>query len=308
MPVTVKEDWEGDALSYGSGGGSEGLHFNIHDASSKYEAWSALKDYSSALYLGLVRNSISVTQVGPTFFKGVVQYGPAGPGGGDTANDAAGGTPATTHSAPADATTALGVGYEFTFSAEMVRRTQSLETRYRRAIGDALNVVGTAPDYERAVGVSRSGGNVKVDGYEAPEPSHVWSRTVPVFPMTLEYRDQIRSCVGKKNADPFYNAEAGETVLWGVSGRHEDGGRYSLTFTFHERENVTNLILRPDPADPTDATAANALVVPFASGWDHIWVVYEEQVDGNELLKRPIQAYVETIIDDADFSVLRIGS
>lgn len=308
MPVTVKLDWESEPLSQGSGGGSAGFSFNIYGAGSDFEAWAAVRDFSPALYLGLVRSNISVQQSGPNFHKGNVSYANVGPGGGDTADSAVGATPPSTHPAPATDTTALGVGYEFNYSAEMKHYTQSLATRYKRAAGDALNIPGSAPSYDRAVGVERSGGNVKVNGFDAPEPTTVWSVTVPVEPMTLKYKNEIRSLVGKKNAAPFYQSEAGEVVLWGVAGRYIDSGRYSLTFTFHERPNIVNKIIVPDATDPDDPELPNALVVPAASGWDHIWLVYEEEAAANELLKKPVHVYVEQIIADGDFTLLRLGA
>lgn len=311
MPVTVKDDWESGELQYGNSGGSAGpFQFNIYGAGSDFEAWAALRDYTSITYLGLIRSNIAVKQNGPAMHKGTVSYSSVGPGGGETATGA---TPPTEYSAPtstggpAGDGEALGAGYEFSFSVEQVKRTQSRATRYLRAKGDLLADTGSAPDYQHAVGVSQSGGTVKVEGYDGLEPTHTWSRTINVNPMTLGHKKRIRDLIGKKNTAPFYGAAAGEVLLYGASGRQVQGNLYTLTFTFHERPNVTNLVLVEDESDPTNLEAAGALVIPLAYGWDHIWVVYDEDVGGNELLRRPIYAYVERVVDDGDFSLLRIG-
>jgi hypothetical protein len=309
MPIRVKEDWSGDALSYGSGG-SEGLNFNIHGAASKFEAWNALADYTPPVYLGLVRSNIEVSQVGPTFFKGSVKYATVGPGGGETA---VGQTPPESYTPPTSEAEPMGSGYSFNFAAETTHKTQSLKTRYLRAVGDPLTEIGSAPSYGGAVGVEISGTSVRVQGYDSPTLSQTWTRTVAVNPMTLGYRNAIRNLIGHKNHAPFYSSAAGETVLYGVSGQHVDGFKYSLTFTFQERPNITNLILRPDPDDldePHNPEAPGALVIPHASGWDHIWVIYEEDVDidSYELLKKPKYAFVEQIIKDGNFAALRLGT
>jgi hypothetical protein len=322
MAVNVKEDWEGDALSYGSGGGAEGLRFNIHGAASKFEAWAALRDHSAAVYLGLVRNYIDVTQLGPGVFKGIVKYGEWGLGGGGTA---LGATPPAEQSPPATADSPLGPGsgdvggnglaFSFSFEAETRHYVQSVRTRHRRAPGDALNVVGSAPNYKGAVGVSKSGGNVRVDGYDAPAPTSTFQVTAPCEPMTLAYHNQLRDLVGRMNAAQWWFKEAGTCVLWGVAGQWVSGLRYTLTFTFHERPVVTNKVLVPDPADPGvdgpaedwDYTLAGALVIPFATGWDQVWVEYDEEVESGQLLARPRYAYVEQVVEYGDFSLLRLG-
>lgn len=309
MPVTVKEDWASEPLQYGSSG-SAGFKFNIYGAGSDFEAWAALRDYTSIGYLGLIRSNISVQQNGPAMHTGAVQYSSMGPGGGETP---AGATPPTEFSAPTATGgpsgdgDALGAGYEFGFSVEQVKRTQSKATRYGRAKGDLLADFGHAPDYQRAVGVSQSGGTVKVEGYDGLEPSHTWSRTINVNPMTLGHKKRIRDLVGTANERPFYGAARGEVLLWGCTGRQVQGQLYTLTFTFHERKNVTNLVLVEDESAPTNLSAPGALVIPEAYGWDHIWVVYDEAIATNQLLNRPIYAYVERVVDLADFRALRIG-
>jgi hypothetical protein len=298
-------------LQYGNSGGSAGpFQFNIYGAGSDFEAWAALRDYTSITYLGLIRSNIAVKQNGPAMHKGTVAYSSVGPGGGETATGA---TPPTEYSAPTSTGgpsgdgDALGAGYEFGFTVEQVKRTQSKVTRYGRAKGDLLADFGNAPDYHRAVGVSQSGGTVKVEGYDGLEPVHTWSRTINVNPMTLGHKKRIRDLVGTANERPFYGAARGEVLLYGVSGRQVQGNLYTLTFTFHERKNVLNLVLVPDPDDEEDLEGPGALVIPEAYGWDHIWVVYDEAIAANELLNRPIYAYVERVVDLTDFRALRIG-
>lgn len=310
MPVTVKEDWDSGTLQYGSSGSAGPFNFNVYGAGSDYEAWAALRDYSPALYLGLIRSNIAVKQNGPFMHTGTVSYSSMGPGGGETP---AGATPPTEYSAPTATGgpsgdgDALGAGYEFGFTVEQVRRTQSKSTRYGRAKGNLLADFGTAPDYHRAVGVSQSGGTVRVEGYDGLEPAHTWSRTINVNPMTLGFKKRIRDLVGCANERPFYGAERGEVLLYGASGRQVQGELYTLTFTFHEKKNVTDLVLVEDESDPTNLEAPGALVIPEAYGWDHIWVVYDEDIADNQLLNRPIYAYVERVVDLADFRALRIG-
>jgi hypothetical protein len=314
VPVTVKVDWESDPLQFGSGGGGDGLHYNVHGATTKAEAWEAVRALAPTFLNGFVRNDISVTEVGPNFCKARVTYGTLGVGGSDVpvGEQAIGDPPpAEFGEPPATDATAVSNGYEFSWVSEMRHKTLSLGTRYRRLPGDALISVGSAPDFRRAVGVARSGSSTRVEGYDAPEPTSSWSRTVVVNPMTLAYYRAVRDLVGKKNNGPFYFSSMGECLLWGVSGRNVQGDEYSLTFTFHERPNITNLVLVPDDADPDpddpDPDLPGALVIPAAYGWDYIWVQYEEELGADEILNRPKAAYVEQIIPFGDFSVLNIG-
>lgn len=304
MPVSIKFDWESDPLSQAG----DGFKFNIRGAADKLEAWEALRDFSPTTWLGLVRSHIDATEVGPGFFKGTVRYAPAGSVGTDTpvgtTPDPDGGAPGA---APATDETPLGAGFEFQFTADMEHRQQAIRTRYRRQAGDPLNAVGTAEDFQGVVGVSRSGGNVRVEGYDAPAATSVWTKTVPSL-MTLKYYKAILSCVGKRNAETFYSFDAGTCVLMGCSGRLGENGVWTLTFTFHVRPDVEDLIVVPDPDDPDDPELPGALVIPFASGWDHIWFTYEEDAPAGTLIVRPKAAYVEKIIELADFTKLRIGA
>lgn len=315
MPITVKYDWDDGPTQFGTGGGSDALRCNVHGASTNVAAWEAVAAFTPPVYNGFIRDDIAVTRVGPLFHKAVVSYSTSGAAGTDTA---VGETPPVEHPAPATPTEALGAGYDFSFSAEMQKRTQSIRTKFGRAAGDGSfqggaygpSEFGSAINYGGAVGISRSGGNVRVEGYDAPVVASTWTRTVMFESMTFAFQDTLAGLVGKKNSATFYNSQPGECLLWSVSGRHHEGTKYSLAFTFHKKKNKTNFVVSPDPTDtgfPFDHTKADALVIPAAAGWDIIWVLYGEEVEGDELVKRPIFAYVEEVIEDGDFSLLRIG-
>jgi hypothetical protein len=43
-------------------------------------------------------------------------------------------------------------------------------------------------------------------------------------------------------------------------------------------------------------------------GWNHLWVLYSDNVDQNTLIKRPVAAYVEQVYWPGNFSLLGIGT
>ena len=43
-------------------------------------------------------------------------------------------------------------------------------------------------------------------------------------------------------------------------------------------------------------------------GWNHLWVLYADDVDQDTLIKRPQAAFVEQVYYPGDFSLLGIGT
>lgn len=301
----VKLD-QNSTLSFINGGD---LKWNIKGWDTDFEALIALRDNLPVTYLGFLLQDFSVERVGPNFYRGTSKYANSGPGGDGVSGAAT--TPPSEYTAP-DIADPLDPGYSFSYTAEMRKKTQSIATVFRRTRSDSVNpnapsFFGTAKDYKRAVNVSRSGGVIKVEGYEAPEPTSAWQRQLRVPIMTLAFKNVIRNLIGKKNNAPFYGSNAGEVVLWGCNGQNIKGTEFMLTFDFHERQNIANYTISPAITDEDEEVIEPPLIIPYAAGWDHVWVEYENEVRDNQLVPVPVAVYVEQIIENANFALLGIG-
>ena len=312
MAVTVKVDWESGTTS---ADGAE-LVYNIHGAANDFEAWAAVRDYSPVLYLGFFRANFTVQRQGPNLYKGRVPYKPIGSAGSITpvgqtppqpAEVPAGDGTQSGGGSPANDTDAIDGAFTFDISAKNIHIQQSFRTLFRRQIGDAPGVFGTAPDYQRAIGISiGADGRGTVAGCDVFEPDFTWTKNVMRTSVSMSYVKTLEGLVAKKNAATFYRRDAGTQLLVGVSGRQVRGGDYSLTFTFATRRNITNKIIVPDPGDSFNPNAPGALVVPSARGWDHIWVMYDTVVKPGQIVPQAKYVYVEEVIEDGDFNQLRI--
>lgn len=306
MAVTLKERPDSRRIRYGTRGGGVTALFNARgsdDAVEIYNAVLALADGSPGgpTWLNFVRQDVDVELLGGTRGKVSVEYGDAGFGGGGT-NAPVGTTPASP-SAPASGSSALGAGYSFDLTAETEHVTQS-----RRTVSEGVLPGFGLPDTKQAIGlVQGPDGARRVEGVDVFAPKMDWSRQVARATVTRDYIRTLRGLVGKKNNATFYGSAAGEVLYLGASGQFSGQG-WSITHKFSEKENIANLILAPDPADPTNPAAANALVVASAKGWDYIWVGYRNEVAVDEVAPRPIFFKVEEVYPDGNFGLLGIGT
>lgn len=328
MALTVKPDWEsGDTSADGAS-----LIYNVHGAANDFEAWAAVRDYSPTLYLGFLRQNFSVQRQGPNLYKGNVPYGPRGTGGSDvpvgsdppSPAEAAAESGAPGGGAPGGDELPLDGTFTFSIQGKSTHITQSIKTRYMRLPGEGIgpDITGTAPDYRRAIGV-KPGNPGSVAGCDIFEPEFTWTKSVARRSLTLSYVKNLESLVGTKNKATFYYREAGTTLFVGVSGRQIRGNDYSLDFAFSTRRNIVNKIIVRDPdsnpeiADddpdqldgqtpPHPLYAPQSLVVPQANGWDFIWVFYDNVLRTGEIIPQARAVYVEQVIPDGDFALLKI--
>jgi hypothetical protein len=166
--------------------------------------------------------------------------------------------------------------------------------------------IPSAPDFNGAIGVSNTNGNAEVQGVDITVPIYNFSEThyLTTEQVTPEYKGTLFQLTGKVNNAAFRGLQAGECLFLGASGtlhgtETDTGatGDWEITFRFAASPNKTGI------------TIGNITGIA-KKGWEYLWVRYAdvEDLDAIAMIKRPVAAYVEKVYDDADFSLLDIGS
>jgi hypothetical protein len=193
---------------------------------------------------------------------------------------------------------------ELTFDISSVNRRlyYSEETRHR-IHRFPLNQLDT-PNFKRLVGVNGK----SVEGYDRIEPNLEFTITKEFESVPYKYVDRLAELIGTINqADFLPYGKAEELLLMGVSGRcggrGKDKSRPRLNFRFGKRKNRINAVIT------TDAAGNNDIVAPTVKGWDHIWILYEQETGGQTITtQRALAAYVERIYPRSNFANLGIYS
>ncbi len=151
---------------------------------------------------------------------------------------------------------------------------------------------GVAPSYNRAIGVSKDG----VAGCDVPAPKLEFSITRNFSFVTLAWIKQVKELGGCVNNAAFFSFDIGELMFLGATGAPGPDKLVRVTFKFAAGKNQKNIDLADD----------GELRIPDKRAWEHVWVAYEETTDGQNLVSRPKYAYVEEVVDFADFRLLGI--
>lgn len=180
--------------------------------------------------------------------------------------------------------------YTFDTGGGNARITQSLAT-----VSSYAPVGLTAPDFQGAIGVSDD----RVEGCEIPSRNYQWTETHRFADGLVDagYRADLFALTGRYNNASFKGFAAGEVLLLGVTGSKRGDEQWSLTFRFAASPNVTGLTL--------------GTITGIAKlGWHYLWVRYADFEDAiaYAVVKRPIAAYVERVLEPGDFSLLGIGT
>jgi hypothetical protein len=166
--------------------------------------------------------------------------------------------------------------------------------------------IPSAPDFHGAIGVSNTNGNAEVQGVDITVPIYNFSEThyLTVEQVTPEYKGTLFQLTGKVNSGGFRGLAAGECLFLGASGtlhgtetETETTGDWEITYRFAASPNKTGITI-------------GSITGIAKKGWEYLWVRYAdvEDMDAMAMVKRPVAAYVEQVYEDADFSLLDIGS
>lgn len=156
----------------------------------------------------------------------------------------------------------------------------------------------TAPSMSGAINVDENG----VNGVDIVVPQLQWQEQydVPNSYVTNGYIRSVAAMTGTLNKSSFRGFAAREILFLGCSGSQEwddekGRGPWSLTYRFVASPNVTN---------KTIGTITNV----NKGGHDYLWVKYEADISGNDIVRKPKYVYVDKVYHDGDFSALGIGT
>jgi hypothetical protein len=156
----------------------------------------------------------------------------------------------------------------------------------------------TATNMSGAIGVDSSG----VNGVDVVVPQLQWQETydVPNAYVTNSWIRGVAAVTGTTNNASFRGFDSGEVLFMGCSGSQEwddqkGRGPWSLSFRFVASKNVTGQTI-------------GSITGIEKKGHEYLWVLYEDSVSSNTLLKQPKAVYVSKVYKDSDFSALGIGT
>ena len=151
----------------------------------------------------------------------------------------------------------------------------------------------SAPDFKGAIGATHD----NVEGVDITVPVYNFSETnyLASWQVTTSYKMTLFYLTGKVNAAAFKGLAAGECLFLGATGSKRGTEDWEITFRFAGSLNRSSI-------------SVGSITGISKRGWDYLWVRYADVVDGNELVKQPVAAYVERVYDEGNFSALGIGT
>jgi hypothetical protein len=222
----------------------------------------------------LVRQSIAVTQVGPTLWEATVHFG----------------HPDRERSKEPEET-----GEEGDFSFDTTGGSQHITCSPHGGWQAYPKPGEAAPDFQGAIGVSGPPDNRQVEGVDVQVPSLKFTRTKyqSASLVTPAWVKQLSRVTGRKNAAPFWGFDAGEVLFRGATGSRRGRGDWAVNYHFDASQNIAGLQIG-------DIQGIAKL------GWDYLWVYFEPVEDANAmaLVQRPKAAYVHKVVQDGDFGQL----
>ncbi|MBI5725919.1 MAG: hypothetical protein HZA50_18310 [Planctomycetes bacterium] len=276
MPITIREKNTSRGFKTGESA-EETLLYILEGTSDDLTAEAYATAHTPASYKGLVRQSIdaepqwvdTVTDTG--CWDITVKYGVKPPpelGESSFSFDTTGGTQ---------------------------HITQSLQTIARYAPPGK-----TAPDFGGAIGVTHD----SVEGVDIPLPVFNFSirKRIPIDQWSAAYVGILHSLTPSVNNAPFsvtihgdtYSFAAGECLFLGASGDESSASDFiEVTYKFAASPNKTGITI-------------GDIIGIAKKGWHYLWVRYEDAEDSSAktIVKKPVAAYVEKVIEEANLGLL----
>lgn len=166
--------------------------------------------------------------------------------------------------------------------------TQALGTRHR---------YGDAPDLHGAIGYD----GTTVHGVDILKPSLTFTvvRTLPRDIVTTAFIIRLYHKQRHYNADSWNGFAPGEVLFLGADTTDRgdtDEDWVDVTYRFAAAPNVTDLQI-------------GEFTVEEALGWDYTWFRYAAAIDDdtNELVQRPVGAYVQQLYASTSFASLGVS-
>lgn len=177
--------------------------------------------------------------------------------------------------------------------------TSGARAKVTHSLGTTAYVAsGTAPDFDGAVGVTKS----SVEGAEVTVPGLTFSikKRMPASIVTQSYINTLADLTGKYNNATFAGRAAGEVRFDGATGDQQaPGADVDITYKFTVSPNASGL-------------AVGGITGISKLGWQYLWVLFAESDDStaNFLVQTPLAVYVEDLpnLEPANFAALQIGT
>lgn len=322
MPEIVCYESVGREFTVGVSGRDSTREWFVRGAANEEQAEAAVLAASPA-YLGtpgapnfLVRKTVKGREVGAAAMHFVtVEYGQGERS--DAVGEAGQGPVETATNEP------LGPEWTIETSAQTAHITQAEETIYRRVARDQIatvngqvagpDFIGNGPDEYLAIGLSKD----RVEGCDIFAPSLVMSRAITYDRLTMDFVNQaLYGLVGRTNAEPFFNFDAGEVLYLGATGGQTEGTKWRLTHKFAMSPNEGKKYYGGV------AGLSEAIEVPKKGGWEYLWVSYrwkevsfpaQQLVAGAAattetiLVQVPHCVYVQRVYKSGNFNLLGVG-
>lgn len=229
-------------------------------------AWGLVNAASPATLAGLVKQDVSVEELGGGLWDGTVQYGTleAGEDG--------------------DTTWSFDIG------------TQNLHIT--QAIAHVATYGAADCDHKGAIGVRKDGNGQTVDGCDVFIPVFTWEETRYVSYALVNTKAWIRTMEGLVatiNQAPFRAWAKGELLLLGISGAKRGEQAVPVTYKFASSRTRTGM---------TIGSGDGAITGVDKEGWAYLWIEYEQKDNTTQLTSRPKAVHVEQVYQYGDWDNL----
>lgn len=191
--------------------------------------------------------------------------------------------------------------YQFEIGGGTHHITEALQqTRYSPAAG------GDAPAMQCRVNVTRdTDGGHTINGIDIDAPTYAWSEThyLPIGAVTPAYKAILYGVASAPvNNATWRGFAAGEVKFKGASGQQRGEEDWAVTFKFEASQNVTGLSIY-------NVAGAAKFTGIAKKGWEYLWILYDEVVDGAAkcLAPEPLGVYVAQVYGTSNFALLGIG-
>jgi hypothetical protein len=152
--------------------------------------------------------------------------------------------------------------------------------------------VPTAPDNQRAIGLSKDG----VAGVDVPAMKCTASITIPIDLKLPLVRTLARIDEPHTNSQPWLGSAAGEWLYVGMDAQGATTGPGTLTIHLEGGQNLN--------AGDSRLVISPTLTLPAKGAHDYVWFLYQDSVEAGQLWPVPKAAYVERIWDSMNFATV----
>jgi len=154
---------------------------------------------------------------------------------------------------------------------------------------------GDGPDFEEAINVN----GMRVEGLDKVAAGMRYSETW-IFPTNVafdcDYLTNVFRLTGTTNQSTFRCFQPGDALFLGARCQWQGDQPFcSITFEFDCRPTKPDFYVKG--------------VMEFEKkGWEYVWIRYQDDIDDDTLIRRPIAAYKNKIYEEKDWAALLITS